>query len=295
MKNNPVVRDLNNLEKSRTVFPRGEAFDNFKSPINLVNRLQDYVDKTVQRCPDVDWDENSLSFQVIKAIRVVLDGYVLPNTNLSKFGIEAYKLTGKAEQKHGDIAIVVSKSFDNGYPISGVGFYEAKVSSLDGYYYPSFSIQQLRRLVTSTPKLSYLLYERQAQIADTQEWATLSGKLESRFQEQKFFTRVVDANLVKQYKDLAGAAYNMSQSFGYHFVYKILSGRELDYSRPPIDTIRRWLKITRRASALVVSISVRETEKEHFHTQLELPNFDKVRLEFPDQNDIFTSSRKLLE
>lgn len=293
MKNNPIVSDLNSLEKTKAFFPQGENFDNFKSPFNLVNKLQDHVDKIVQQCPDADWDENSLSFQVIKAIRVVLNGYVLPNTNLSKFDIEAYKLTGKAEQKHGDIAIVVSKSLEYGSPISGVGFYEAKASSLSGSHYPAFSIQQLRRLVTNTPKLSYLLYERWAQISDTQEWATLPKKLESTFQEQKFFTRVVDANLVKQYKNLEGAAHNMSQSFGYHFVHKILSGRDLDYSRPPIDTIRRWLKVTRRASALVVSISVRETEKEHFHTQLELSNFDKVRLQLPDQND--TLSRKLLE
>ena len=38
-----------------------------------------------------------------------------PNTeyhpNMSKFDVEAYKLTGPAEQTHGDIAVVVSRSF----------------------------------------------------------------------------------------------------------------------------------------------------------------------------------------
>lgn len=293
MKNNPIVSNLNSHTSSKETLLQVKEFDSFDSPFNLANVLQKYVDNIVQKCPEVDWDENSLSFQVIKSIRIALDGYVLPDTDLSKFDIEAYKLTGKAEQSHGDIAIIVSRSFDNGFPITGVGFYEAKASSLDGHCYPAFSVQQLRRLVTNTPKLSYLLYERHAQISDTQEWTASQGRLESTSRKQSFFARVVDANLVKQYKHLEGAAYYMSQAFGYHFVYKTLSGRELDYSRPPIDTIRRWLKTTRRANALVVSISVRESEKEHFHTQLELPNFDKIRLQLPDQSN--TLSRKLLE
>ena len=75
--------------------------------------------------------KNLLSYQVIYAIRFVLRGYVFPNirlhSNISKFAVEAYKLTGKAEQTHGDIAIVVTRSFPGtGHPISGVGFYEAK-------------------------------------------------------------------------------------------------------------------------------------------------------------------------
>ena len=52
----------------------------------------------------------------------------------------------------------------------------------------------------------------------------------------KYYARIVDANFVKQHRSIEGAAHLMSQSFGYHFVQKTLSGRELDYSRPPINT-----------------------------------------------------------
>jgi len=131
-------------------FDPREIFDSLSSPQNLANQLQDTVDKIIQQCADVDWDENSLSYQVVRAIRFVLGGYVFPNTeyhsNISKFDIEAYKLTGPAEKAHGDIAIVVSRSFyKRSRPISGVGFYEAKASSLHRWGYPAFSIQQLRR------------------------------------------------------------------------------------------------------------------------------------------------------
>ena len=276
-------------------FDPREKFDSLSSPRNLANQLQQTVDKIIQQCSDVDWDENFLNYQVVCAIRIVLGGYIFPNTeyhsDISKFDVEAYKLTGQAEQTHGDIAIVVSRSFHKGgRPISGVGFYESKASSLDGVNgrdYPAFSIQQLRRLVTNTPKLSYLLYDRNSQIADTQEWPTLQERVDAVFGEKRFHARIVDANFVKQYRSLGHAAYLMSQSFGYHFVQKVLSGRELDYSRPPIDTIRRWLKATRRTTALVVSITVREDENEPALAQLQLPGFDKLILKDPNSNYIY--------
>jgi len=84
-----------------------------------------------------------------------------------------------------------------------------------------------------------------------------------------------------------------SQSFGYHFVQKVLSGRELDYSRPPIETIRRWLKVTRRTTALVVSIAVREDENEPAHEKLQLPGFEKLMLPEPYSSDNYALPNEL--
>jgi hypothetical protein len=274
-------------------FDPREKFDSSRAPQHFANQLQDAVDKIIQQCPDVDWNENYLSYQVVSAVRSALSRYIFPNieshSGTSKFDVEAYKLTGQAEETHGDIAIVVSRSFHgNGRPISGVGFYEAKASSLAGHSYPAFSFQQLRHLVTNTPKLSYLLYDRNPQIADTQEWPTLQEKIDAAWDERKFCVRTVDANFVKQHRSLENAAHVMAQSFGYHFVQKTLSGRELDYSRPPIETIRRWLKVTRRTTAFVVSIAVQEDSNKPAHAQLQLPGFEKLMLQSP-----YMDSRKL--
>ena len=274
-------------------FDSRDKFDSINSPQRLANQLQDAVDKIIQQCPDVDWNENYLSYQVVSAVRSLLSRDIFPNiefhSGISKFDVEAYKLTGQAEETHGDIAIVVSRSFHgSGRPISGVGFYEAKASSLAGHSYPAFSFQQLRHLVTNTPKLSYLLYDRNPQIADTQEWPTLQEKVDAPWDERKFCVRTVDANFVKQHRSLENAAHVMAQSFGYHFVQKTLSGRELDYSRPPIETIRRWLKVTRRTTAFVVSIAVQEDSNKPAHAQLQLPGFEKLMLQDP-----YMDSRKL--
>jgi DNA-dependent RNA polymerase auxiliary subunit epsilon len=292
MANEKITNGLvvNEIQKGIPVFDTidfesRKEFTSIDSPRYLASELQDTVDNIISQCPDVDWNEDHLSYQIVCAIRSVLCNYIIPNiensSNIEKFDVEAYKLTGKAEQSHGDIAIVVSRLFHKGArPISGVGFYEAKASSLEKWSadYPAYSVQQLRRLVSHTPKLSYLLYDKEAQFSDSQEWPIFQESEDNVFKREKFHSRIVDANFLKQVRSLSNAAYLTSQSFGYHFVHKVLSGRELDYSRPPIETIRRWLCTTRRTSALVVSIAVREEDNELTYAQLQLPGFEQLLL-----------------
>ena len=68
----------------------------------------------------------------------------------------------------------------------------------------AFSFQQLRTLVTNTPKLSYLLYDKGSQFADSQEWPTSQENENERFRGKQFYVRTVDANFLKQYKSLRG-------------------------------------------------------------------------------------------
>ncbi len=291
--NQPISKEniLSQKQKSDfNVFGFTEKFDDLNSPSKLAKELQGVVDKFIDEYPNADWREDYISLDVIRAIRFILGRYVIPNvayaSSISKFDVEAYKLSGAAEQTHGDIAIVVSRSFGKGgCPVSGVGFYEAKASDVKRGGYRAFSIQQLRRLVTNTPKLSYLLYDKIPQIADIQEWPILQEYKDQTFGSKRFHARTVDANFLKQYKSLGEAAYFVSQSFGYHFVYKILSGRELDYSRPVTETIRRWLKTTRWASPYVISIAIQEEKTEPIESQLQLPGFEKLLLEDYSSSD----------
>lgn len=61
---------------------------------------------------------------------------------------------------------------------------------------------------------------------------------------------------------------------------RVLSGQDLDYSRSVDQTIRRWLKQTKKAAPLVISISIHEEQNEQYSTQFELPGFEKVQ--FPE-------------
>lgn len=265
-------------------FASCEFCDSLKLPYTLTQKIQQAADGIINKCLDVDWNEDYLSLQLINIIRFILGSCVIENGQsnipVQKFNVEAYKLTGQAEQSHGDIAVVITRSIAGEQLVSGVGFYEAKASGAIGDNYPSFSIQQMRRLVSSTPKLTYLLYNKNLQKLNNEEWANWDDSLGLDRGLRNFtyaHTNTVDANFLKQCRDLKLASRIMGQSFGYHFVYRIMSGRDLDYSRPPLDAIRRWLKSTRRSNPFVVSIAIQEKEDIFVSGQLDLPGFEEIQ------------------
>ena len=266
-----------------------KEFDPIQTPSELSSNIQDVVDRILSQCPDCDWQEDLLTFKVIEALRYVLADYKLPNIESplagAKFDFEAYKLTGKAEQTHGDIAVIITRMFsDKTKPVSGVAFYEAKASGAhpdETWLFPAFCVQQLRRLVSNTPKLNYLFYNKQSRHYNSTRWPGVhedkeQSEMSGIYTGPKANAITVDANFLKQYRDVNSALSNVGECFGSHFVERVLSGRDLDYSRSVDKTIRRWLKITRRASPIIISVSIYEEPGQTFSTQLELPGIEKV-------------------
>ncbi|ELV8605577.1 TPA: hypothetical protein RQJ80_004242 [Vibrio vulnificus] len=90
---------------------------------------------------------------------------------------------------------------------------------------------------------------------------------------------VIDANFLKSNRDISFSLRSVGLPFGNHFVRRILSGRDLDYSRSVDKTIKRWLKYTRKSSPIIVSVSIQNGESDILGTQLELPGFEKVQLD----------------
>jgi hypothetical protein len=268
---------MKNLNCSDNGCDYREEFDPARTPNILADEIQACVDDIISKCRDVDWSEDLISYKIIEQLRYILARYKLPDIedglSGNKFNMEVYKLTGKAEQSHGDIAFIVNRFIlGQEKPISGVAFYEAKASGngYEQYRYPSFDIQQLRKLVTNTPKLSYLIYNREAQEIRMNDW--LSDDI------KKFHAITIDANFLKQCRNIHAASITVGQSFGIHFVKRVLSGRDLDYSRSIEETIRRWLKCTKRSAPLVISVSVQEKTYREFPAMIELSGFEKVTL-----------------
>lgn len=101
---------------------------------------------------------------------------------------------------------------------------------------------------------------------------------------KKIHAITIDANFLKQCRNIHAASITVGQSFGIHFVKRVLSGRDLDYSRSIEETIRRWLKCTKRSAPLVISVSVQEKTYREFPAMIELSGFEKVT---PPQLDFF--------
>lgn len=224
----------------------------------IADAINDAFDREANSMDDVDRNEDLLSYKLISAIRSVLaDPAELqrqPGSNSGFYmAIQAYKATGRLEQQHGDIAIVVT---DVDQHISGTGFYEAKAEAHDGLY-PSYKMRQLRRLESSTPRLAVAMYERQAKTVNDDVYYSALGNRSSGEAHQLRYCRVLPASWVRQFSKLEAAANQMMpSSFGHHFVTRYLLGRDLDFSRNSLDAIERWVRVTRRAMPVVLEIVI---------------------------------------
>ncbi|WP_420331590.1 hypothetical protein [Pseudoalteromonas shioyasakiensis] len=269
-------------------FDTRKDFDPKTTPYDIEQHIQRAVDGIINECPDVDWNENLITYKIIESVRDILSNYKVPGLGYelseSKFNLEAYKLTGRAESFHGDIAFIITRRFSKySRPISGVAFYEAKASSIERQSkkeYPAFCTNQLRRLVTHTPRLNYLILNKEGCRIGGDNWPAIDERDRDPwdFTHKRVNAAVIDANFLKNNRNIEFALRTIGLSFGSHFVQRVLSGRDLDYSRTVDKTIRRWLKYTRKSSPLVISVSILDSSGEHFGTQLELPGFEKVIL-----------------
>jgi hypothetical protein len=222
--------------------------------------LQREVDRVLEGTEATEWDENHLSFRVVQTIRYVLRGTrnIEAPTGILGINVEAYKITGAAEQSHGDIAIVVRHVFRHRREAVGLGFYEAKAA--DEYNkFPAFKLQQLQRLTTSTPRLAVLLYERHSAVASTDPFCVLPEEQERSWfagDTQFVRARVVGSNLVLAAREPGAAANLYGEPFAYHLLSRYLSGRDLDYRKPVSQMLDKWLAVTKRSPPVVIALTV---------------------------------------
>lgn len=234
-------------------------------PWELVDAINQTVNVQMHNISTTEWDENHISFLLVQGLRQTLQQTSDLETQNSRsthkrtplrIQAEAYKVSGALEQTHGDIVVVITHVVD-GYKVTGLGFYEAKAAGLD-YGYPAFNMRQLRCLTSSTPRLSLLLYERTSMPVQDDEFSFPDRTMEARSFAR---ARVLGANLASRFRK-PDVAELYAQSFGYHFVTRYLSGRDLDYSRSPAASLRRWLRVTKRASPILVAVTVSNKDPE---------------------------------
>lgn len=242
---------------------------------SLSAKLQADVDRELGQVASTEWDENHLSLLVIQRVRRTLTeiSRVTHGNGIVHLGAEAYKLTGTPERNHGDIAIAIQHIFSNGREIRGLGFYEAKASD-GGFRYPAFKFRQLQRLATATPRLSYLLYDRLGATACDDPFSVGLEQEASAYamRQRSVHARAVGANILYGVRDPFAAAAMYAETFGFHLVSRYFTGRDLDFSRPPADSLKRWLDTTKRAPPMVIALTVSAVERRP--VQLRLPGFD---------------------
>lgn len=72
---------------------------------------------------------------------------------------EAYKMSGRDENKFGDVAILVAIKYHDGDKVEGVAFLEAKKIYENTHNFEAMDFDQLKRIIEHAPKASVLLYD----------------------------------------------------------------------------------------------------------------------------------------
>ena len=128
-----------------------------------VRTLEDSFSSICRNSFPLEWDENHLSFQLMRKLREVFSNRVINFNGWSKIvDWKSFKNRGKQETNYGDIALIVNVQFSSGETLKGVATIEAKRDFNSGNF-DSVDIPQLDRILTNTPYSHLLLYSQKEQ------------------------------------------------------------------------------------------------------------------------------------
>lgn len=126
-----------------------------------VNTLESSFSEICENAYPHEWDENHLSFLLMRRLREIFSERVIHFNNWSKIvDWKSFKNRGKQETKYGDIALLVHVQFSTGEYLKGVANIEAKRSFNTGNF-ESVDLSQLDRLLLNLPYVHLLLYNHQ--------------------------------------------------------------------------------------------------------------------------------------
>lgn len=140
-----------------------------------VNRLEDIFTNICTSSYPYEWDENHISFLLMKQLRELFSQRTIRFQNWSKIvDWRSFKNRGKQETNYGDIALLVTVQFTSGEIFKGVVNIEAK-RSFNSENYESVDLPQLNRILDNSPHSHLLLYnhkrkELQQKFPDEATW-----------------------------------------------------------------------------------------------------------------------------
>lgn len=110
-----------------------------------------------------EWDENHISFSLMKQLRRLFSNRVISFNSWTKIvDWRSFKNRGKQETNYGDIALIVTVQFSSGEILKGIASIEAK-RSFNSENFESVSNEQLDRIIYNLPYSHLLLYHHREQ------------------------------------------------------------------------------------------------------------------------------------
>jgi len=120
------------------------------------------INELIQNKTEDQWDENSITHDLIEVLRDSLDDIeIIGDHYKTKIKCSAYKLKSVAEQKHGDITIIIRIRYADGDLFTGVAYLEAKKKKWNGRIYDEISQKQSEEIMRHTRNAYFLLYDHE--------------------------------------------------------------------------------------------------------------------------------------
>jgi hypothetical protein len=128
-----------------------------------VRALEEAFSAICRNSHPYEWDENHLSFQLMRRLREIFSNRVINFNGWSKIvDWRSFKNRGKQETNYGDIALIVNVQFSSGETLKGVANIEAKRDFKSGNF-ESVDLPQLDRILSNAPYSHLLLYTHKVQ------------------------------------------------------------------------------------------------------------------------------------
>jgi hypothetical protein len=141
-----------------------------------VRYLESIFSEICQSSYPLEWDENHISFQLMKHLRQLFSNRTINFNNWSKIiDWRSFKNKGKQETNYGDITLFVNVQFSSGETLKGVVNIEAK-RDFESNNFESVDHEQLDRILLNVPYSHLLLYTHAEQ------------KLQQKFPDESTWT-----------------------------------------------------------------------------------------------------------
>jgi hypothetical protein len=130
---------------------------------SLVDDIEYSFTEIVEECGDYDWDENHITYSLMRKFREKLSHRQVHYQGFSKIvDWLSFKNRGKIETTNGDITMLVNIQFSSGERLCGASFLEAKRDNGDAQF-NALNVTQLERIHSESPYSHLLLYTKKRQ------------------------------------------------------------------------------------------------------------------------------------
>jgi len=236
------------------------------APLQFVHRLEEIASETIKSSYPRYWNEDFISRSFLLALEKALPSVALAGPELRRrIHWSAWKQVGSAENKFGDIAVLVRIVDADGLVLEGVGFLEAKRRYPGSEKYDQLASGQLTRIEEHAPHAMLLLYDyeeasaytkyqlytgHRARLRDLIPPVTNDGEslgiavVEETHPFSGVFSThmlVTPIGLIRSINLVQAGLYRYATPLSLQLAMRFLNGFDLEFSREALRTAKGWL------------------------------------------------------